>query len=231
MEYLNFFLFGIYPYICLLVFVVGSIMRFNRDQYGWKSESSQLLHTGMLKWGSNLFHIGILMLFVGHLVGFFTPIELLHSLGITPPMKQMLAIVLGSVAGIICFIGLIILIVRRVGVQRIRRTGKTGDIILLLWLLMTLTLGLSSIIPSLQHKDGSLIILFMHYVQSIFTFKGGAAELVLEVPLVYKLHMFSGMTLFLIFPFTRLVHIFSGFAALFGYPGRRKQLVRRAKPD
>ena len=67
------FVFGVYPYICLTVFLLGSLIRFDRDQYTWKSDSSQLLRSGMLRWGSNLFHIGILFLFFGHMVGLFTP--------------------------------------------------------------------------------------------------------------------------------------------------------------
>ena len=227
MEFMNYLLFGIYPYVCFLVFVGGSLLRFNRDQYHWKSDSSQMLRTGSLRWGSNLFHIGILMLFVGHLVGFFSPIPLLHALGITPEMKQMLAIVLGSFAGIICFIGLVFLIIRRLGDVRIRKNSRFSDILLLFWLITVLSVGLISILTSLQHRDGSMIIRFMYYVQHIFTFQGDAASLVLDAPIVYKVHMFLAMTLFLIFPFTRLVHIWSGFGALFSYAFRKRQIVRR----
>ena len=97
MSYLNQFLFGIYPYVALAVFFVGSLVRFDRDQYTWKSDSSQLLRLGTLRWGSNLFHVGILFLFFGHAAGLLTPHALYEPL-ITPAQKQLLAIIAGGIA-------------------------------------------------------------------------------------------------------------------------------------
>src|SRR5512144_2420713 len=93
--YVNQFLFGFYPYVALVVFFVGSLIRFDREQYTWKSDSSQLLRRGQLQWGSNLFHIGVLGIFFGHLGGLLTPLAVWHALGVTPAAKQMVAIVAG----------------------------------------------------------------------------------------------------------------------------------------
>jgi nitrate reductase gamma subunit len=225
MSNLHLFLFGIYPYIALTVFVVGSLVRFDRDQYTWKSDSSQLLRAGQLRWGSNLFHIGILGIFFGHVVGLPTPPAVWHALGITPAAKQLLAVVAGGIAGALCLVGLILLIHRRLTEPRIRITGRTMDMVVLVLLLGQLLLGLFSIFVSLQHLDGEEMLKLMAWVRHILTFRGDAAGFVTDVAPVFKLHLVLGMTIFLIFPFTRLVHVWSGFGAL-GYLVRAYQVVR-----
>ena len=225
MSYVNQFLFGIYPYICLAVFFVGSLVRFDRDQYTWKSDSSQMLRAGQLRWGSNLFHIGILGIFFGHLVGLPTPLVVWHALGITPAAKQLLAIIAGGAAGALTLVGLILLIHRRLTEPRIRINSRPMDMVVLLLFLAQLLLGLFSIAVSMQHLDGEEMIKLMMWVQHILTFRGDAAGYVADVALVFKLHLLLGMTIFLIFPFTRLVHIWSGFGAV-GYLVRAYQVVR-----
>ncbi len=225
MSYLNQFLFGIYPYLALVVFFAGSLLRFDRDQYTWKSDSSQMLRAGQLRWGSNLFHLGILGIFFGHLFGLLTPLPVWHALGVTPAAKQLLAVVAGGLAGAVCLIGLILLIHRRLTEPRIRLTSRPMDMAVLLLLLAQLLLGLVSITVSLQHRDGEEMIKLMMWAQHLVTFRGDAAGFATDVALVFKLHLVLGMTIFLIFPFTRLVHVWSGFAAA-GYLVRAYQLVR-----
>jgi len=219
------FLFGIYPYICLVVFVVGSLVRFDREQYTWKSDSSQLLKRGQLRWGSNLFHIGILGIFFGHLGGLLTPLPVWHALGVEASAKQMLAIVAGGAAGLLCLVGLILLVHRRLTEPRIRATTRPMDLLVLLLLLAQLLLGLFSITVSWQHRDGGEMIQLMMWAQHLVTFRADAAGYVAEVATVFKLHLVLGMTIFLVFPFSRLVHIWSGFGAL-GYVTRAYQIVR-----
>jgi len=225
MNFLNEFLFGIYPYVALAVFLLGSLIRFDREQYTWKSDSSQLLKRGQLRWGSNLFHIGILALFLGHLVGLLTPKDLYHALGLSTEAKQMLAIAAGGVFGTMCLAGLILLVYRRLAEPRVRATSTTMDIVVLLWILVTLLLGLASIFVSLGHRDGSVMVVLGAWAQHIVTFRGGAAAFVAGVHWIYKVHLFFGMTLFVLFPFSRLVHVWSGFAVL-GYLTRAYQIVR-----
>jgi nitrate reductase gamma subunit len=225
MNFLNEFLFGIYPYIALAVFLLGSLIRFDREQYTWKSDSSQLLKRGQLRWGSNLFHIGVLALFLGHFVGLLTPKEAYHAIGLSTEAKQLLAITAGGVFGTMCLAGLILLVHRRLSEPRIRATSTTMDIVVLLWILVTLLLGLASISVSLGHRDGSVMVVLGHWAQHIVTFRSGAAGFLASVHWIYKVHLFFGMTLFLLFPFSRLVHVWSGFAAL-GYLTRAYQIVR-----
>lgn len=226
MDYLNSALFGIYPYIALAIFLLGSLIRFDREQYTWKSDSSQMLRTSQLRWGSNLFHIGVLFLFFGHFAGLLTPHWLYESFGLTSPNKQMLAIISGGIAGLICLSGITLLLLRRLTDARIRATSKPMDIIILLWIFVTLVLGLISILFSLDHKDGSVMLLLGQWAQSIVTFRSGAADALLTVPLIYKIHLLFGMTVFVLFPFTRLVHVWSGFAAV-TYLTRSYQVVRQ----
>ncbi len=225
MSSLNTFLFGIYPYICLAVFLIGSLIRFDRDPYTWKSDSSQMLRTGQLRLGSNLFHIGILGIFFGHVVGLLTPIPVWHALGIEAPAKQMLAIVVGGAFGVVMLIGLIVLMHRRYTEPRIRATTTTMDWVVLWLLAIQLALGLFSLTVSWQHRDGAEMIKLMTWAQHIVTLRTDAAAYVTDVAPVFKLHLVLGMTIFLVFPFSRLVHVWSGFAAV-SYLTRAYQVVR-----
>lgn len=216
--------FGWYPYFCLTVFIVGSWWRFDREQYTWRSGSSQLLRRRQLFWGSNLFHIGILIIFLGHFVGLLTPIWIFDAIGVSHGAKQMLAIVAGGIAGIACLVGIALLTQRRLFDPRIRQTSSTGDIAILLLLFAQLLLGLATIPVSLGHLDGNEMVKFMNWAQGILTLQPGVAGLVAEVNPIFKLHLFLGMTIFLVFPFTRLVHIWS---APIWYLGRSSyQIVR-----
>jgi nitrate reductase gamma subunit len=223
MNALHTFFFSIYPYICMSVFLMGSLARYDRDQYTWKSDSSQLLRKGQLRWGSNLFHVGILFLFFGHLVGLLTP-HWIYEPFITPHAKQLVAVYSGGLAGMVCFIGLSLLIHRRVSDPRIRLTSHRTDLMILIILWLQLVLGLITLPFSLSHSDGSAMLLLAEWAQRIVTFRPDDTVLIgLNWP--YKIHLVLGMTIFLIFPFTRLVHVWSGFATI-TYVFRPKQIVR-----
>lgn len=223
---LNTLLFGVYPYICLAVFLIGSWLRYDREPYTWRSESSQMLKRGnYFNIASNFFHVGILGIFFGHLVGLLTPVQVFHAIGLEAGAKQWLAIIAGGVAGIVCFIGLVMLLLRRFNEPRIRATTRPMDWVVLLLLLSQLTLGLVSIRFSLQHLDGGEMLKLMAWAQHIVTFRPGAAEFIADVAPVFKLHLLLGVTLFLVFPFSRLVHIWSGFGSV-RYLVRPPQIVR-----
>ena len=224
-TYLNQFLFGYYPYLCLIGFFLGSLIRFDREQYSWKSDSSQFLRHGQLRWGSNLFHIGILGIFFGHLGGLLTPLAVWHVLGVSASEKQMTAMVAGGIFGTLVALGLVLLLLRRLGDPRIRATSKRTDTLVLALFLVQVLIGLGTIPISAQHLDGGEMLKLMDWAQRIWTFRAGAADLVADASIVFKLHLAIGLTIFLLFPFTRLVHIWSGFASVF-YLFRPYQLVR-----
>ncbi|MDP3875520.1 MAG: respiratory nitrate reductase subunit gamma [Methylobacter sp.] len=224
MDYLNTLLFGYYPYVAISVFFIGSLARYDRDQYTWRTGSSQFLRADELRLGSNLFHIGILLLFVGHFVGLLTPPAVYHALGLSTSAKQILAVVAGGVFGGVCLKGIIILIRRRLTDARIRATSSRMDIFILLLIGVQLALGLLTLPISLYHYDGANMLLLGEWAQRIVTFRSGAADQVSEMGIIFKLHLFLGQTLFLVFPFSRLVHVWS---VPLGYVTRPYQVVRR----
>lgn len=225
----NFF-FGIYPYIALSVLVIGSIARYERDPFTWKSSSSQLLRRKQLMIGSVLFHVGILVIFFGHLFGLLTPIWIFDALGISHGAKQVLAIVAGGIAGIFALVGGLMLLHRRLMDPRVRATSSFADTGILILLMAQLVLGLGTILVSLQHLDGHEMTKFMSWAQGIFTFQADAAAEITDVSWLFKLHLVLGLTIFLVFPFTRLVHMLSAPVRYLWRPGY--QVVRsRRRPS
>ena len=228
-SYLNTFFFGIYPYIALAVMVLGSIIRYDREPYSWRSQSSQFLRKRQLMWGSNLFHVGILFLFFGHFVGLLTPHSVYHHV-ISAENKQLLAIIAGSIAGIVCFVGLTLLVHRRLTDPRIRKTSTVMDIAILLILWVQLALGLATVPFSLSHGDGAVMLRLSEWAQRIVTFRiEGTPELVQGLEWPYQVHLILGLTIFLLFPFSRLVHIWSAPVKYLARPGY--QVVRTTNPD
>jgi len=207
-NYINQFFFGIYPYIALTVFFVGSLLRYDRDQYTWKASSSQLLSKKDMRLGSNLFHIGIIALFFGHLMGLLTPHWAYESV-ISAGTKQVLAMTAGGIFGLTCLAGMILLIRRRLSDARIRATSQATDLPILLLLFVQLVLGLLTIPASAQHLDGSSMLALASWAQHIVTFQGDAAAIVAGEAFIFKIHLVLGLTIFLVFPFTRLVHVWS----------------------
>ena len=224
MSALHAFLFQVYPYVCFTVFLVGSLIRFDQNQYSWKSDSSQLLRKGSLRWGSNLFHGGILFLFFGHLFGLFTP-HWVYGIFMSAATKQMLAVIAGGIAGMVCFIGLSLLIHRRMFDARIRATSHPTDIAVLVVLWVQLTVGLITLPISWRHTDGSVMLILADWAQRIVTLRPVDSAALAALPWPFLLHVVLGMTIFLLLPFSRLVHVWSGFAAV-GYLFRPYQVVR-----
>lgn len=225
----NFF-FGIFPYIALGVGIMGSIARYDRDPFTWKSSSSQLLRRKQLIMGSILFHVGLIVITLGHVIGLLTPIQIFDAMGISHGAKQLLAVVAGGIAGVMALVGGGMLFHRRWTDPRIRQTSSFADIAILAMLLAQLVLGLGTVFVSLGHLDGHEMTKFMSWAQGIFTFDGAAASYIADVALVFKLHLILGMTIILVFPFTRLVHLVSGFAAPFRFLfGRRGYQIVRSR--
>ena len=208
-DFVHHLLFGIFPYIALAVLAVGSVIRYDREPYSWRAGSSQLLRRKQLMVGSVLFHLGVLVIFLGHVGGLLTPIAIWDALGVPHGAKQLLAMVAGGVAGVLAIVGATLLIHRRFFDPRVRAASSFADnmVILLLW--VQLALGLATIPVSAQHLDGHEMVKFMEWAQGVFTFRAGASDLIRDVAPVFKLHLFLGLTILLIFPFTRLVHMLS----------------------
>lgn len=221
---MNFALFGIYPYLAGSVFLVGSLLRYEREQDGWGAYSSQMLgsRTYML-WASNLWHIGILLVFLGHFFGMVTPV--FEWLGVPPLAHQWIAFAAGTAFGSLALLGGVLLLLRRFLNSRVRAASRFSDLFILVWLLITLSLGLGTQWLTLHDLLGGNVgdmKTFQAYLQGLVLLRPDP-ELLSAVPLVYRIHMLCGMTVFLLFPFTRLVHIWT---VPFNYLTRRYQLVR-----
>jgi nitrate reductase gamma subunit len=223
-------LFVWYPYVCFTTFLVGSLIRFDREPYSWRAGSSQLLRKRQLRWGSNLFHVGILFLLVGHTVGLLTPTPV-YTLVMTVAQKQLIAVIAGGVAGVVCFVGLTLLLHRRLFDARIRQTSTVMDIAILAILWVQLSLGLLTLPLSLAHADGSVMLILAHWAQGLVILQPVDPTTLQAVAWPYLVHLVLGMTIFLVFPFSRLVHIWSAPVWYLGRPGYQIVRTRRALPS
>ena len=224
MDFLHIFAFEYYVYVAGTVFLLGSLVRFDMSQYTWKTNSSQLLdNSARFQIGSVLFHAGLLFLLFGHLVGLLMPHWLYPYVGLTAGSKQVLAIVSGGIAGVAALVGGAILLHRRLFHPRVRAHSTRNDIFILVLLYVQLILGMLTIPVSMNHLDGATMLALSDWAQHVLTFRGGA-EYITGVHWIFKLHLFLGITTFLVFPFTRLVHIWSLPAS---YIARQYQIVRR----
>ncbi|MGM8899105.1 MULTISPECIES: respiratory nitrate reductase subunit gamma [unclassified Psychrobacter] len=226
LNWLQIFLFGVYPYIALAVAIVGTWVRFDLSQYSWKTGSSQMLRSKNMRWASNLFHVGIIIVLLGHFFGLLTP-HIFYDRFISAGNKQILAVVVGGIAGAFCWVGLVMLMWRRFTDDRISNTSNFSDKLVLVLLFIQLTLGMITIFTSAQHLDGLTMLNFAGWAQDITVLRPlQAAARIEQADLIYQLHMALGITLIMIFPFTRLIHIIS---APVWYFGRRYQIVRQKK--
>lgn len=222
MSFIHSFFFDFYPYIVTAVFLLGSLLRYDYGQYTWRAQSSLMLSKKNMRWASNLFHIGIIGIFLGHFVGLLTPHWLYESV-ISAQHKQILAMTAGGICGVMVLIGAGTLMLRRLFNPRVRVTSSTADILVIIIFVIQVILGLITIVVSSHHLDGNVMLSLSKWCQNIATFHFGASHNLNNVPVIYKIHIVLGMTIFLIFPFTRLVHIWSIPAE---YVFRRYQIVR-----
>ena len=209
LHFFHTLIFGVYPYIALTVLALGSVIRYDREPYTWRASSSQLLRRKQLMWGSVLFHVGVLFIFLGHFVGLLTPIAVWDALGVSHSFKQVVAMTAGGIAGAMAIIGATMLAHRRLFDPRVRATSSTTDTLIILLLWAQLFLGLATIPFSMQHLDGHEMVKLMDWAQGIFTFNLAASSYITDVAFVFKLHLFLGLTILFLFPFTRLVHMLS----------------------
>lgn len=206
---MNEFLWVVYPYLCLMLLVVGTLTRYNYDQIGWTSKSSELLEKRLLRLGSPLFHWGIIFVFLGHVAGLLVPISLYHALGVSDHLYHMGAMVMGGITGLMALAGLILLLWRRLIVRRVRAHTSTADWLALGFLIATVALGLlMTLVYNVAHLPYEYRTTVGPWIRGVFLLHPDAA-LMADVPLVLQLHILTALALFAVSPFTRLVHIFS----------------------
>lgn len=206
---MNSFLWYAYPYIALGVFVGGHYWRWRVDQLGISTRSSQLVERKWLLRGSIPFHVGLLGVFAGHVVGMLIPESLTEKLGMSEHVYHLQALALGGLMGFVCWSGILILSCRRLFIPAVRRTGNVADIVTDLMLLTVITLGMCLTIGY------QLFIHPYNYRETISPWVRGVLwfhpdpSLMVSVPWIYKAHILAAFTLFLFWPFSRLVHVWT----------------------
>jgi len=222
-TYFEHLIYGYYPYLVGTVFLVGSLLRYDHGQFTWKAGSSQMLSSKNMRLASNLFHIGIIVIFFGHLFGLLLP-HWAYSPFLHAGTKQLIAVIVGGIAGAMCLVGGAMLLYRRITNPRVRASSSIMDTLILALIVSQAALGMVTIIFSLGHMDGEMMITLGNWAQSIVFFSGDAAQHMEGVSWIYRAHIFWGLTIILLFPFSRLVHVWS---VPFGYITRRYQIVRK----
>ncbi|KAB8139445.1 respiratory nitrate reductase subunit gamma [Gracilibacillus oryzae] len=205
---IDWLLWGIIPYIVLTIFIGGHIYRYQKDQFGWSSKSSEFLEKKYLRIGSIMFHFGIFMVLGGHFLGILVPVSVYNSLGVTEHQYHVMALVFGIPAGIVAVIGLAILCYRRLSVKRIMKTTSKGDWAVLFFLMVVIISGLSATFLNVDSHGFDYRTTIAPWFRGLFVFNV-QPELMAEVPVWFKIHLIANYAFASIWPFTRMVHVFS----------------------
>lgn len=218
------FLWIIFPYICIALFIGGHIYRYRYDQFGWTAKSSEFIEKKQLMIGSLLFHIGVIPVLLGHVSGLGIPKEWTRAVGISDELYHAGAFWGGGFFGILTLLGMIILTSRRFTIKGVRKLSSGSDLIVNTLLLFIVFIGMYSVVgtsitqPDFDYRD-SISIWFRH----LFIFKADAG-IMANVPMAFKLHVLSGFLILGMWPFTRLVHVWS---VPLNYVGRSYIVYRR----
>jgi nitrate reductase gamma subunit len=212
------------PYIAITVFIAGHIWRYRTDQYGWTSRSTQLLESRKLKWGSILFHYGALAAIGGHLLGILVPATWTSAFGVSEHSYHLLSAGAGTLAGLACVVGFVILAWRRITTTRVRVTTSRMDLLVYALLGLVIGLGIAETIGRNTLGGGyDYRATVAVWFRSIVFLHPEPSKMV-GVPVIYQVHATAAWLLFLIWPFTRLVHAWS---IPLQYVGRPFILYRR----
>ncbi|MGN7165215.1 respiratory nitrate reductase subunit gamma [Paenibacillus cellulositrophicus] len=224
MSMINQFLWVIFPYVCLAVFVVGHIYRYRTDQFNWTAKSSEFIEKKQLKLGSLMFHLGIIPVIGGHFAGLVIPQSWMEAAGVSDHMYHIGAVYIGSAFGLLTLGGMILLTSRRFTIRNVRRLSSASDMIVNVLLLFIVFMGMYSTLvtnavqPEFNYRESISV-----WFRNLFMLRPDAA-LMVNVPLSFKIHILAGFGIFALWPFTRLVHVWS---VPLNYIGRRYILYRK----
>jgi len=229
-------LWGVLPYVVLVLLVGGTIWRYRYDKFGWTTRSSQLYESRLLRIGSPLFHFGILLVLIGHIGGLVIPQSWTDALGVSQGMYHFNAMFFGTIAGFCTLAGIVILIVRR------RRTGPVfmattvNDKVMYVLLVGAIVLGLWTTLVSVGagHEAHNYRETVSPWFRSVFIGQPDVDAMAAS-PIQFKIHALVGMLLFAAWPFTRLVHAFTApvhylFRPYVVYRSRDRASVSGARP-
>ncbi|AWB44616.1 respiratory nitrate reductase subunit gamma [Paenibacillus sp. CAA11] len=228
MNMLNQFLWVIFPYLCLVIFVVGHIFRYRTDQFNWTAKSSEFIEKKRLMAGSLLFHLGVIPVFFGHVSGLGIPKSWMHALGVSDHLYHIGAVYIGGIFGAMTLIGMLILTARRFTLKNVRRLSSASDLAVNALLLIIVCMGMyatlvtNAVQPEFDYRETISV-----WFRGLFTLRPDPS-LMADVPLSFKLHALMGFAIFAFWPFSRLVHVWS---VPLNYIGRSYILYRRHKSN
>ncbi|MHA0855430.1 respiratory nitrate reductase subunit gamma [Paenibacillus sp. CMAA1364] len=203
------FIWVIYPYLIVVIFLIGLYYRYQTDQFGWTAKSSEILEKKLLRSGSILFHVGIMLVLFGHIGGLLIPKAWLIAIGISDHLYHLMAIYVGGFAGVLTLAGCLILLYRRLSNPRVRKTSSFGDMLSIILLTVIIVVGMgATLFNATSHTDFDYRETISPWIRGVLTFTPDG-NLMSDVPLIFKIHVMLGLALFAVFPFTRLVHMLS----------------------
>lgn len=203
------FLWVIFPYLCIVVFIVGHIFRYQFDQFGWTAKSSEFIEKKQLMIGSFLFHIGIIPVFLGHVAGLAIPKTWTRALGISDNVYHLGAVYGGGFFGVVTLLGMFLLTWRRVTINTVRQLSSFSDFVVNFLLLFIVFIGVYSslitnhVVTGFDYRDNISV-----WFRSLFILQP-QAKIMLGVPVSFQMHILAGFIIFALWPFTRLVHVWS----------------------
>ncbi|MFC7366398.1 MULTISPECIES: respiratory nitrate reductase subunit gamma [Bhargavaea] len=220
------FLWVIFPYICIAVFVVGHIYRYKVDKFHWTAKSSEFIEKKQLMVGSLLFHLGIIPVILGHVSGLGIPKEWMRAMGVNDHMYHLGAIWIGGFFGLVTLLGMFILTFRRFSIKAVRKLSSASDMIVNTLLLIIVFMGMyatvvtNAVNPAFDYRDTISV-----WFRDLFLLRPDASYM-LGVPVSFQIHILAAFLIFALWPFTRLVHVWS---VPLSYVGRSYILYRRHK--
>lgn len=206
---LNQFVWVIFPYLCIVIFIVGHIFRYRYDQFNWTAKSSEFIEKKRLMVGSLLFHIGIIPVIMGHIAGLGIPKSWMSALGVSEPLYHTGALFIGGFFGFVTLTGMILLTSRRFTLRTIRQLSSTTDLIVNALLLFIVFMGMyATLVTNQVQPDFDYRETISVWFRGLFVLAPDASFMS-SVPMSFKIHVLSGFVIFALWPFTRLVHVWS----------------------
>lgn len=224
MNWLDQFLWVIFPYLCMVIFIGGHVYRYRHDQFNWTAKSSEFIEKKHLKLGSLMFHLGIIPVIGGHIAGLGIPKEWMEAVGVSDHLYHIGAVYIGSMFGFLTLGGMLLLTARRLTIRNVRKLSSASDIIVNLLLLFIVIMGMYSTIvtnavePSFDYRSTISV-----WFRNLFILRPDAG-LMGAVPISFQIHILAGFFIFALWPFTRLVHVWS---VPLNYVGRSYILYRK----
>lgn len=216
----------IFPYACIAIFIIGHIFRFKYDQFSWTAKSSEFVEKKSLMWGSILFHLGIIPVILGHVVGLGIPASWLRAIGVSDHLYHIGAVYIGSIFGILTLIGMLLLTARRVTNENVRKLSSLSDILVNFLLLFIVFIGCySTIVTNATLPDFDYRNTISEWFRGLLILRPEAGYME-GVPLSFKIHVIAGFLITALWPFTRLVHVWS---VPVNYVGRSHIIYRKHK--